>query len=822
MALGIRSGVGVTLLLLLAWGTNVSPQTPFWQRTGGPEGGNIYSLAVGPGGDLYARNYWGLVHRSVDDGGSWTPIRDFGEGCLKACEACDCTASSAAVAPDDTVYVGSGNRIFRSEDHGDSWTATGFNGYPHAIAISPGGALFVSDGADQVHVSMDQGQTWAVRNAGLEGQYVLRFTFDSSGHVLAATRSGVFSSMDAGATWHSYGLDGQVISALEVNPANGDILAGTATNGCDKTYRRRGSQWSEVSLPVCFATDFAFPAGGPILAATYQNEGVWQSMDEGWTFTYAGLGNWDHGAEGMRSVWALAIQPGSGHVFAASGDGVFRSSDGGASWSRLFSGMKGADASAILGTSNGSVFAGTDRSGIFRTQDKGATWARPAQVVQWPDIAIPLVADAQPFGSMLEDTHGHLFAAFAYFAMSMDNGNTWVGAMPEWRCGFSSCQAHALALGPTGDVYVAGGPELGIQRSGDHGQTWQVLEEYCKPECQGPTFGSLAVSPNGTVFAGTRPGTPPEFRGLYRSTDDGETWDVSFPGEEHVSSIAVDSLGRVFAATSQGLQRSEDNGVTWHEVKAFISWRNVVAVSRDDRIFVGHLGGGVFVSDDHGETWTDVSAGLTSLNIASLGFDRDGYLYAGTFGSGVFRSVEPAGAALRRVASVAPAHLWVGLKNSDDQGTRFDLRTDLYQNGSLVSSGTSLCVTGVTRNPSLAKEVWVPFGAVTSGSLRSGDELELRVLTRIGTKADGSRCGGHANATGLRLYYDASLRPSRFGTEIVPEQSKDYYLRSDGSQDRLDTEAPASATAKKKDSGSLRYCGGSPWSMIGSWTLTVP
>jgi hypothetical protein len=52
--------------------------------------------------------------------------------------------------------------------------------------------------------------------------------------------------------------------------------------------------------------------------------------------------------------------------------------------------------------------------------------------------------------------------------------------------------------------------------------------------------------------------------------------------------------------------------------------------------------------------------------------------------------------------SLAPATLWISLKNSDDQGTQFDLRTEVYINKTLVSVGITRCITGVTRNPTKA------------------------------------------------------------------------------------------------------------------------
>ncbi len=101
---------------------------------------------------------------------------------------------------------------------------------------------------------------------------------------------------------------------------------------------------------------------------------------------------------------------------------------------------------------------------------------------------------------------------------------------------------------------------------------------------------------------------------------------------------------------------------------------------------------------------------------------------------------------------------YVGLKNSDDQGTQFDLRAEVSKNGTLIGSGQTSCVTGVTRNPDQAKNIVVSLGALTFGA---ADVLSVKVSTRIGTTGTGTFCGGHASATGLRFYFDAVSRPSR-------------------------------------------------------------
>ncbi len=118
-------------------------------------------------------------------------------------------------------------------------------------------------------------------------------------------------------------------------------------------------------------------------------------------------------------------------------------------------------------------------------------------------------------------------------------------------------------------------------------------------------------------------------------------------------------------------------------------------------------------------------------------------------------------------SSLSDLHVWLGLKNSDDQGTRFDLRADILKNGTVVASSETDCIQSVTRNPDLAKEVIVSFGAISPSTFNgTSDVFSVKVLTRIGTNGSGGFCGGHSNAVGLRLYFDAVSRPAMFDAAV--------------------------------------------------------
>jgi uncharacterized repeat protein (TIGR01451 family) len=106
-------------------------------------------------------------------------------------------------------------------------------------------------------------------------------------------------------------------------------------------------------------------------------------------------------------------------------------------------------------------------------------------------------------------------------------------------------------------------------------------------------------------------------------------------------------------------------------------------------------------------------------------------------------------------------HGWLGLKNSDDQGTQFDVRAEVWKNGvELVGAGEAACLKGLVRDPAHARDTAVPLDLFTPVDFDGvTDILSLKVLARIGTHCTGPN---HGSATGLRFYFDGVARPSRF------------------------------------------------------------
>jgi hypothetical protein len=189
------------------------------------------------------------------------------------------------------------------------------------------------------------------------------------------------------------------------------------------------------------------------------------------------------------------------------------------------------------------------------------------------------------------------------------------------------------------------------------------------------------------------------------------------------------------------------------------------------------------------------------------------------------------------LAALGDAQLWLGLKNSDDQGSLFDVKVELFKNGNLVASGLRRCVAGLTRNPTLAKGIVLPWDDFNPVPLAPTDVLALKVSTRIGTNPDDTKCAperrsSHTSARGLRLYYDAASRPSHFDATLTSDSNQARYLDSNGTAcpagggessnvtDRILTSAaPSAAAAKCKDSSAITFGGGNLFKEVGTWKL---
>ena len=116
-------------------------------------------------------------------------------------------------------------------------------------------------------------------------------------------------------------------------------------------------------------------------------------------------------------------------------------------------------------------------------------------------------------------------------------------------------------------------------------------------------------------------------------------------GGETTCFAVIDTV--LFVGTYGAVYFSTNNGTSWTPVNTGLTDLDVLSLAvSGDNLFAGTWGGGVFLSTDNRKNWTNVNTGLMGPDVVPVGasgtiihalaFD-DGYLYASTYGDGVWR-----------------------------------------------------------------------------------------------------------------------------------------------------------------------------------------
>ena len=102
--------------------------------------------------------------------------------------------------------------------------------------------------------------------------------------------------------------------------------------------------------------------------------------------------------------------------------------------------------------------------------------------------------------------------------------------------------------------------------------------------------------------------------------------------------------------------------------------------------------------------------------------------------------------------ALSPAHEWLGLKNSDDVGTNFDLLAEVFRNGALVGSGQVNNVPGGSSGFNNAKDRAITLALTSPGTdpVCAGDTLSIKLSVRV------TATGGHRSGTARLWYNDAA------------------------------------------------------------------
>lgn len=311
------------------------------------------------------------------------------------------------------------------------------------------------------------------------------------------------------------------------------------------------------------------------------------------------------------------------------GGDVFKSTDGGDTWTAL-PGIKGKSIRAMaLSPSNSQVLAVGALDGVYRSQDAGGTWEKitPAnhpELKNFESIAI------DPKDSAV------IYAGTWHLPWKTENGGqTWSNIKQGI---IDDSDVFSIIVDQRNPMNVFVSACSGIYKSETAGKQFRKV--------QGIPFSArrtrvLQQDPQTAtvVYAGTT-------EGLWKTKDYGTTWARVSPPTHIVNDVLVDprnSQTVLLATDRNGVLMSRDGGNTFVASNRGFSHRQVMAVVADKsnpgRLYAALINnrelGGVFASSDNGGTWTQLHQGLGARDIFSLDQADSGALIAGT-NQGIF------------------------------------------------------------------------------------------------------------------------------------------------------------------------------------------
>jgi len=603
---------------------------------------------VGNTEDRNAENNVSLLSSSVDGTTWWTGLGPAGG---------EVYSLATDSGNPEVLYAGVFGQIYRSGDHGKSWSPLS-HGLPDVIittiAVKPGNPQVIFAGTDGwgAWKSSDGGRNWTpVKSQLLEDAAVRVIRFHPGHHdtLYAGLVGKALRSTDGGTTWTALNIDPLPVtfSDIAVNPQRSStIYAGS----WQKIYvsTDNGATWrvsQQLSLGTSGLTSgsanfgrldkwlrFAFDPDDPLSVWANSLTALYKTTDGGST--------WERNPVPFGFLFGTAISvthDPQRTMYVAFNGRIVKSTDRGKTWQELPVAEVGF-VDDLLVAGDGSVFA-ANAAGVQASSDKGDTWVACGDISAIQAQA--LAFDPGSPGSVLASTDAGIV--------------TSVGGS-GWELLDGTFAANVLVADPhkPGTFYAAG---AGVWKSSDRGKSWDASSQGLEGTSAMNSISALVADPRnpGYLYLGTGNQTVGG-EGVFKSTDAGGSWthaSSGLPALPGVSCLAIDpETGRLYAGVAfwgatgaqYGLYRSTKAEAGWNPISVGLPRAKINAIvfagSGSSRtLLVGTEGSGVYRSEDQGSTWKPSSTGMPEESrIRAIAVDADGVTYAAGYGAGVFVS----------------------------------------------------------------------------------------------------------------------------------------------------------------------------------------
>ena len=483
----------------------------------------------------------------------------------------------AGIANQPLVYYmgATGGGVWKTDDAGTTWNnvSDGFfrTGSVGAVSVAP-------SNANIVYVGM--------------GEACLRGNLSSG--------DGVYKSTDAGKTWAHVGLpDSSQIGRISIHPTNPDVAYVAAVghpygpNAERGVFRTKdgGKSWQKVLFvnDKTGAADIVMdPSNAQILYAT-----TWQILRTPWNITSTGPGG-----------------------------GLYKTTDGGDTWSRLTTGLPavnlgkiGVTVSPVNPQRVWATVEADDRGGVYRSDDGGRTWLLL-------NDGFNMTARQYYYGHIFADPQDvntvYTFCA-KYFYKSTDGGKTYIEVQTPHS------DYHDLWIDPKDHLRMVNGSDGGAAITFNGGRTWSSLDNQ-------PTAQFYAVATDNSVpyriYGSQQDNTSVSIASRTNGAGITETdWHPVAGGESGYLAPTPSNPPVVFGGSYFGLMTRYDErtgqtrnvtvwpdyngGRTAADVKYRFQWTYPIIVSPHDGNTLYAGAQVLFRSTNGGQSWEAVSPDLT-------------------------------------------------------------------------------------------------------------------------------------------------------------------------------------------------------------------
>jgi photosystem II stability/assembly factor-like uncharacterized protein len=507
------------------------------------------------------------------------------------------------------LYVGTDHGVYSSDDYGGTYEYLGLEEYTVlGIAADTDDNVYAgtqANGLIQYRPEREEWESASGLNSDITTVYACRI-YGSS--VYCATDNGIYMSTDSGDTWSSVGLENNRISQLDIS-ATGDIFAFVPESGLymrgvqEDTWNLTRSSTAGWSI-----NDMALDGNSGIYLAT-NGENIMYSPDNG--ATWEKLITPDNTPYDIldRYISSVSLDP-NGTIYATSTQFLFRSYDNGATWeqSSIFPYI---NVTGFQVLENGVILIGipdfNNRGCVIRSATSGKTWERVLPAKSYGPLYIHGLAVSQ-------DSIVYAASKYEGILKSDDYGKSFV------NIGFKG--HDILTIAPIGTDLYAGIEYEGIYRSTDNGLSWKTFNSGLD---DGVSAKSIYNTKNGRIFIGTD-------RGVFVLEDD-QSWTQCGLDSLSINDLCEGANAYIYAASGMnGIYRSTDEGSTWEKITEFEY--NFLSIECDETgtLYAACYRDGVWKSDDNGESWIDLAlndhiSSYNRIDVLNCRIGPDGNLY---------------------------------------------------------------------------------------------------------------------------------------------------------------------------------------------------